>query len=338
MQPSKRSSRSSSRRSRRDDRAKQAYAARRSLRFGKLSEKFRRWKKRQSRSGEAFVKQLAAAQKNLEFRGVKRQLRKTRFPTLNIARFLRPGAGDPIPTRDALAALLRAATFALLQLTLISIVFSSIPAKATNPEWYLQVLSFIAETGPVYILAFGLGALALFVAPADPASPKFRKRLIGLSRKLYIFLGLLIPVQAALTFWLFSQAYGQERIQLNALQTESKAIIAGAKQQTSTESFIIYLQSRRITADVNAIRSNPLDRMKDGLITMLQSQQQEAEQRIRNEARKNTFRYVVQTVKLFINLVIVVGFARLLFGMLKRSSQQKTASPKIIITPQKADI
>ena len=137
---------------------------------------------------------------------------------------------------------------------------------------------------------------------------------------------------------MFSQAYGQERIQLNALQTESKAIITGAKQQTSTEGFIFYLQSRRITADVNAIRSNPLDRMKDGLITMLQSQQQEAEQRIRNEARKNTLRYIVQTVKLFINLFIVAGFARLLFGMLKRSSQQKTASPKIIITPLKADI
>jgi hypothetical protein len=333
MPQSKSSNHSSSRRSRRDYKAKQASTARKSLRFGKLSEQFRRWKKRQERSGVEFAEQLAEARKNLEFRGIKRQLRKTRFPTLNIARFLRPAAGIPIPTRDALSALLRAATFALLQLTLISIVFSSIPAKPTKPEWYLQVLSLIAETGPVYILAFGLGALALFVAPADPALPKFRKRLIGLSHKLYIFLALLLPVQAAFTFWLFSQAYGQERIQLNAVKTESNAIIAGAKQQTSTESFINYLQSRGVTADLNAIRSNPLDRVKDELITMLQSQQTEVQQRIRNETRKNTLRYVLQTFKLFISLVILAGFARLLFGILKRSFLQKTASSKIIITP-----
>jgi len=324
MPPSKRSSRSSSRRSRQADRAKQASAASRSLRFRKLRDQFRRWKKRQVRSSEAFSQQLAEAQKALEFRDAQRKLKKLKFPILNIGRFLRPGSGEPVSTRDALAALLRAATFALLQLTLISIVFSSIPAKFNNPEWYLQILSFIVQAGPVYILAFGLGALALFVAPSDPLTPKFRKNLTGLSHKLYVFLALLIPIQAGLTFWLFSQAYGQERIQLSGLRSESQAILVGVRQQTSTEGFIAFLQSRRITVDVNAIRSNPIDRVKAELITLLQSQQKQAEERIKDEARQTTLRYAIQSVKLFISLVIVAGFSRLLFGMLKRSTLQRS--------------
>ena len=338
MPPSNRSSRNSSRSSRRDDRDKQASAASRSLSFRKLSDQFRRWKKKKGRPSEAFAQQLAEAQRTLEFRGVQRQLKKTKFPTFNLLRFLRPGAGDPISTRDALAALLRAGTFAFLQLAIISVVFSSIPAKFNNPNWYLQVLSYLADTGPVYLLGFGFGVLALFVAPADSATPKFRKRLTGLSHKFYLFLALLIPIQVGLTFWLFTQAYGQERIQLIALRSESQALLVGAKQQTSTEGFIAFLQSRRLTADVNAIRSNPLDRVKAELITSVQSQQKQGEQRIMDAARQRTLSYAIQTVKLFISLVILAGFVRLLYGLLKRSSLQRTASPIITNTPPKISI
>jgi hypothetical protein len=323
MPTSKRPNRSSSRRSsRRANRSFQTPSVNKSLDIRKLSDQFRRWKKRQGQSTEALALQLTQAQKALEFRGLQRQLKRKRFPALDLIRIFRPGSGEVITSRHAVAILLRRSTLALFFLTLVSIVFNSIPVRATKPEWYLQILSFIANSGPVIILAFGLGSLALYLAPSELPTHKFRSLLINLSQKLFIILSLLLPLQICLTVWLFSQAFGQERVQLSAVRSESEALLIGVKRQTTTDSFIAYLQSRRLSADVNAIRVTPLDRVKSELITLIQSEQKQREEKIRSEARQAIFRNSLDTAKLFLSLIIITFFSRLNYSMLKRSSVQ----------------
>lgn len=291
-----------------------------------IYQQLRRWKRRQRRSEAAAAQNLAAVSKAISFRGLWKPLRKLSFRSIRLRTLIKPGSGDPVSTRDALGSVLRYSTTALLLITLISFVFDALPIRIASSQWYLQLLSLVAESIPVLVLAVVFGFLALFIAPSDPAQPRFRRRLLALSRNLYLVFVVLIPIQLGMTSWLLGQAYSSERNQLNAIQSEANALIAGAREQSTPEAFLAYLQSRNLAANSPAVTNAALPTVKASFIDFVRSQRRQNEQRLAASSRQTLLRNLVSASKLFISLVIGCGFFRVSYGMLKLSSLQRTAT------------
>jgi hypothetical protein len=327
MPSTKRTSRSSRSRSSRSRPAKPRFAGlqkawkqsvRPALELRELKKWWRRRLKR--RSSAPAVDPFAGVRKT--FRRWMRNRPRIAFKPLA---WLRPAIGEPLSTREAAALLLRSATRALLLLVLISLALNALPIRLGGPEWYLQVLAYVAENAPVLMLASAMGLLSLFVGPADAPAQAFRRRLLSTSRILSLIAALLLPVQIGLTVWLYGQAYGADRARLGAIRAASDALITGARQQNSKEDFLAYLRSRGMTGDLAAIEAAPLLQVRSEFIQQVLSNQKQQEQSLASNTRNVLLRYSVNALKLFLNLLVLATYLRGLYAFVKRSSLQRAA-------------
>ena len=327
MPPAKRSSRSSSRRSRRSRQSPLAGMQRvwaqswqPALEFKGLKKWWRRRRRRRPPSQP--VDPFAGLRKTF-----RRQWR--RRPRLSFAplRWLRPPSGEPLSTREAAALVLRSAARALLLLVVISLALNALPIRLGGPEWYLQVLAFVAENAPVIMLASALSLLSLFVGPADAVAQAFRRRLLTLSRLLWLVATLLLPLQIGLTAWLYGQAYAADRTQLTAIRASADALIAGARQQNSKADFLAYLRSRGMTGNIEAIEAAPLLQVRSEFIQTVLNNQKQQEQSLAANTRNVLLRYSVNALKLFATLVVLAAYLRGLHALVKRCTLQRPTEP-----------
>jgi hypothetical protein len=207
--------------------------------------RLRSQRKRRLRSNPPAEQQLLALRRFLQFRWLQRRLQRSpRDPQQprNLTPWLWSRASGSLSTRDAAALLLRHSAAALVLLILISLALNAIPLQLTSPNWYVQVLAYIAENVPALLLASGFATLSLLLAGNSDVSNTYRSRLLRLSRLGYILALLLLPLQLAFTAWLFGQTYTAQRTQLSAIRANAEALIAGAQQTTTTEQFVAYLR------------------------------------------------------------------------------------------------
>jgi hypothetical protein len=262
------------------------------------------------------------------------QKRRNSQPFNPIAWFW-PGAVEGIATRDAAALVMRSAATVLLLLILISLGLSALPIRLTAPEWYLQVLLFIAENVPVLILASVFALLSLHVGPSDAAATAYRRRLLRVSRLLYIVAVLLVPLQIGFTVWLYGQAYSNDRTQLTAIRANADALIAGARQTNSKAEFLAYLRSRNFTGNLEAIEAAPLLQVRSEFIQTIDNNRKQQEQSLAQATRSTLLRYSVNALKLLATLVVFAGFLRGFYGLVRRTSLQQRSA--VTLDPVGAD-
>lgn len=250
---------------------------------------------------------------------LRRQQKPTGRGQWSLAALINPGGLDQLSARSASSLVLRRANVVLVQLTLIALVFNAIPARLSGPEWYLQVISAVAESAPVFVVAFVLGLLSLFVSPLDNSALKFHRRLQRSSRVLSLIVVALIPLQIGCTIWLYGQAFSLDRTQLNAIRAQSEALIAGAQSQPGKGEFIAYLRSNNLEANLTAIEAAPLSEAKAAFVQRIQILQKEQEQRLATGTRSTLLRYSTNSLKLFFSLLVFAAFSLGLSSLVRRS-------------------
>ena len=254
-----------------------------------------------------------------QFRLRRQQQKSTGRGQWSLAALINPGGLDQLSARSASSLVLRRANVVLVQLTLIALVFNAIPARLSGPEWYLQVISAVAESAPVFVVAFVLGLLSLFISPFDNSALKFHRRLQRSSRVLSLIVVALIPLQIGFTIWLYGQAFSLDRTQLNAIRAQSEALIAGAQTQPGKGEFIAYLRSNNLEANLAAIEAAPLSEAKSAFVQRIQILQKEQEQRLATGTRSTLLRYSTNSLKLFFSLLVFAAFSLGLYSLVRRS-------------------
>jgi len=250
---------------------------------------------------------------------LKRRQQRAKAPRWTLKSLFNPGGSEAISSRRALVIVLRRASVVLIQLTLIPLALNAIPVRLSGPEWYLQVINAMGESAPVWILAYLLGLASLALADQDPESLAFHRRLTRSSRVLSLIVVALIPLQIGFVVWLYGGAFDMDRTQLNAIRSQTKALIAGAEQQTSKEAFVAFLRSRNITANLDAIEASPLSEVKSAFIQRVELDRDRQEQTIATATRSNLLRYYTNSLKLFATLVVFAAFMLGLHSFSRRS-------------------
>jgi hypothetical protein len=299
----------------------------RSLQAYRRQQRLRRMRKRVNPAGE---QQLLALRKSLEFRWLQRWLQRrqqSQQSSWNLTAWLWPPTGTGLDTGHAAALLLRKSAAVLLLLILISLVLNALPLNLRSPNWYLQVIAYIAENVPVLLLASGFSILSLFIGASHESITTYRSKLLRTSRLGYIFFLALLPIQLGFTVWLFGQAFSANRIQTAAFRATADALVSGAQQTSSSEQFIAYLRSRNLTANLESIAAAPLAQVKSEFIRSVKLNLQQQEQNLNADVRTTLFRYTIDSVKLFTTLLLFTLFMRF-FQHLVRRSMLESPSPE----------
>ena len=281
----------------------------------------RRKRVQRRRNNPVGEQQLLALRRRLQFRWIQRWLNRRQYnqqASWNPAAWFWPATGTALNSREAAGLLLRNAAAALVLLILISLVLNAIPLQLGSPNWYLRVLSYIAENVPVLLLASGFALLSLALQTRDENSSAYHFKLLRFSRLGYILVLLLLPLQLGLTAWLYGQAYSANRTQRNAILSNADALITGAQQTSTIDQFIAYLRSRNLTANLASIAAAPLVQVKTEFIRTVKVNQQQDEQRLGAETRTTLLRYTRDSVKLFVTLLVLAGFMRAFQTLVKR--------------------
>lgn len=232
---------------------------------------------------------------------------------------IRPRLGNQsFSSRDAAARLLRLGAAAILLLILISLVLNAVPLRLVSPSWYLQVFSYIAENVPALIIASIFALLSLALGEKDEAARAYLSKLTRLVGLGYILALLLLPLQVGFTAWLYGEAFNTNRTQLSIIRSNANALISGAQQTNTNEEFIAYLQSRRLSANLESIAAAPLIQVKTEFILGVQTNQQQQEQALGATTRSTMLRYATNSIKLFATLVVLTGFMRGLQTLVSR--------------------
>jgi hypothetical protein len=250
---------------------------------------------------------------------MRRQQQAARRTRWSLAALINPGGQDQLSARTAAMVVLRRANVVLVQLTLIALVFNAIPARLRGPEWYLQVIAAVAESAPVFVVAFVLGLVSLVIGTQDSAALVFHRRLQRASRLMSWIVLALIPLQIGFTVWLYGQAFNLDRTQLNAIRTQSEALISGAQSQTGKGEFVAFLRSNNMEANLAAIEAAPLAEVKSAFIQRMQIVQKEQEQRLAAGTRSTLLRYSTNSLKLFFSLLVFAAFSFGLHSLVRRS-------------------
>lgn len=280
-------------------------------------------------------RQLQALRRALEFRWLRRRLHRrpseqqTRW---NLAAWFWPRTAETLSTREASALLMRRGAATLLILILISLPLNALPLRLSNPSWYMEVLAYIAENVPVVIIASVLALLSLVLSANGETTTAYRSRLLRLSRLGYILALLLLPLQLGFTSWLYGQAFSINRTQLTAIRANADALISGALQTSTTEQFIAYLRSRNLTGNLESIAAAPLAQVRTEFIRSVKTQQQQQEQNLGQATRTTLLRYTINTIKLFLTLVVLAIFLRGFQALVRRCSPKGAGRP--IVSPQ----
>lgn len=309
------------------------------LQANRRQQRLRRQRQQNQRNDPASNQQLLALRKALQFRWLQRRFQRRQArqqarwrPTS----WLWPATGSALSTRDAAALLLRHAAAALLLLIVISLVLNAIPLQLGSPNWYLQVLAYIAENVPVLALAAGFALLSLGLSNDD--TPAYRLRLLRISRLGYILAVVLLPLQLSFTAWLYGQVFSTNRTQRTAIRANADALITGAQQTSSIEQFVAYLRSRNLSANLQSIAAAPLVQVRSEFVRSVKANQQQQEQRLGAEIRATLLRYTTNSIKLFATLIVFAGFMRVFQALVKRcsferpSDEQATGAPQSIST------
>jgi hypothetical protein len=307
------------------------------LQSNRRQQRLRRQRQERQRNTPAAEQQLLAVRKALQFRWLQRRLQR-RQQTAQVgwnpvAWIWRP-PGAALSPRDSAALLLRHGAGAMLLLILISLVLNAIPLQLGTPNWYLQVLAYIAENVPVLLLAAGFSLLSLALSSNNDQTSAYRGKLLRISRLGYILALLLVPLQLGLTAWLFGQAYSTNRTQLTAIRASSNALISGAQQTSTTEQFVAYLRSRNINANLESIAAAPLAQVRTEFIRSVRAQRQQQEQALGSNTRSTLLRYTTNSLKLLATLLILAGFMRSFQALMRRcllvrpSSEEQSGSPE----------
>lgn len=270
-----------------------------------------------------------AGRKAPEGQALKRLLRRLpriQRPSWSLQFLLGGEDSGPISTPRAVALALRAADVALLQLTAITLLLNAFPLSLSGPQWYLQVLNGIAESAPVLLLALVLGFVSLSIGPADAAATLFHQKLLRLSRLFSVVVLLLLPLQLGFTVWLFGQAYSNDRAQLAIIRSQADALIAGARQPNSKQEFLRYLQSRNLTANLEAVEAAPLVAVRSEFIQTVEANQKRQEQGLAAATRSTLLRYSLSSLKLFASLAVFAIVLGLLHRLVRRSFNQRMAA------------
>lgn len=267
--------------------------------------------------------QMVAVRRALQFRGLQRFLQRrqqNQQPGKNPTSWFWPRIPETLTTIDAAARVMRSGATALLLVSLITLGISAVPLRVTTPSWYLQVLTLIGESIPVFVLASVLALLSLALDGDDKASTTYRSKLIGFSRLGYILVLLLLPVQLGLLAWLFGDAFSTVRTQRNAIRSNAIALIAGANQATNSEQFVAFLRSRNLNANLEAIAAAPVIQVRTEFIRSVKVQQQQQEESLAAANRNNLLRYTANGLRLFSALAILAGFLRGFQALVRRCS------------------
>lgn len=283
----------------------------------------RRRHRRMARSNPPPSQGLALFVKSLQSRWRKwklRQQNRQQLSSPDLTTWLRPSPKESLSTRDALVVLLRWGASALLVLIAGSLVLNALPLRLGGPEWYLQVLAFIAENVPVIILSAIFSLLSLQLGNNDLPSIAYRRKVTAFSRLLYWLAVLLIPTSLVFTGWLYGQAFSGNRTQLSAIRANSEALIKGAQQTSTNQEFVTYLRSRNMTGNLESIAAAPLYQVKTEFVRTIQMGQKQQEQRLAADFRSTLLRYTTNAVKLLFTLVVFAAFVRLFHGLLKQTS------------------
>ena len=248
-----------------------------------------------------------------------RRQQRSAAPRWSLKAVLNPGGSEAISSRRAMVVSLRRASLVLIQLTLIPLFFNAIPVRLSGPEWYLQVINAMGESAPVWILAYLLGLASLALSDQDSESLAYHRRLSRSSRVLSLILVALVPLQIGFVVWLYGGAFETDRTQLNAIRSQTQALITAAEQQTSKEGFVAFLRSRSIAANPEAIEASPLTEVKSAFIQRVQLDRDRQEQALATATRSNLLRYSTNSLKLLATLVIFATFMLIMQGSVKRS-------------------
>ena len=269
---------------------------------------------------------------------LKRRQQRAKAPSWTLKSLFNPGGSEAISSRRALVIVLRRASVVLTQLTLIPLALNAIPVRLSGPEWYLQVINAMGESAPVWILAYLLGLASLALSDQDSESLAYHRRLSRSSRVLSLILVALVPLQIGFVVWLYGGAFETDRTQLNAIRSQTKALIAGAEQQTSKEAFVAFLRSRNIAANLDAIEASPLSEVKSAFIQRVELDRDRQEQTLATATRSNLLRYSTNSLKLFATLVVFAAFMLGLHSSVRRSLLRRIQLETAEVADQSQDV
>lgn len=282
----------------------------------------RRQQRRKDQVSSVRHRPISDLQQVVQTRWRKWQVRRQRQPKQSQSTLMRwaiPTVKEAMSTRDGVVLLLRRACSALLLLVIGSLALNALPIRLGGPEWYLQVLAFIAENVPVIILASSLSLLSIYISTNEATSIAYRRRAMRISRFTRGLAVLLIPLQLVFTTWLYGQAFSNNRTQLAAIRANADALIKGAQQTTTNQEFVGYLRSRNMTGNLDSIASAPLAQVKSEFVRTIQMSQRQQEQSLSATTRSTLLRYTTNAIKLLFSLVILVTFLGLYHQILKRT-------------------
>lgn len=252
------------------------------------------------------------------FRLKRRQQRST-APRWSLQTLLNPGGSESITPRRATVVTMRRASVVLIQLTLIPLVLNAIPVRLSGPEWYLQVINAMGESAPLWILACLIGLASLIIGDPDSESLAYHRRLARLSRLLSLIVVALIPLQIGFVVWLYGGAFDTDRTQLNAIRSQSKAVITAVQQQNTKEEFVAFLRSSNIAANLDAIAASPFLEVKTAFIQRVDLDREKQEQSLKAATRSNLVKYSTNSLKLLATLLVFAGFMLAFHSWVRRS-------------------
>jgi hypothetical protein len=231
--------------------------------------------------------------------------RRDSTPTIFNSLF-RSSSFEQISISAALVRVLRSSSLVFIQLSLIPLVLNAFPIRLSNPSWYLQLISSLAESAPALILAFVVGFISLLVDQPSDSSIAYHGRLVRSSRLFSWLLVLLIPAQIGLSAWFVGTVYSEFRAQSDAINTQSNALIAAAQLPTTKQEFLTFARSRNIPANSAAIDAATLPQVKTVFTQMLQLEGQKRRQALGAELRSTLIQFSLDTVELLATLVVFV--------------------------------
>jgi hypothetical protein len=212
--------------------------------------------------------------------------------------------------KDAAAKLMRHSSIALLLLLAASLILNSVPLRLTNPSWYLSILYYISENVPVIIFLVIISVLSLALDSDYTRSNTYRLKLRRFLSIGYFVALILIPIQIALSAWLFSSTFGEFRTQVSFLRVETNALVTAATSTANTEEFIGFLRARNLTANLQSIANAPLDQVKSEFINGVKLNAAQQENQIAATARRTYLRFAINAVKLFLYFIALTLLLR----------------------------
>lgn len=219
--------------------------------------------------------------------------------------------GRVLLVQDAVVSLMRNAAKAILLLIIVTLALNAVPFRLVDPSWYLSILNYIAENVPVLVFVMILAVLSLALDPKPEKANNYRLSLRRFLNAGYFLVLLLLPIQIALTTWLYSSTYSQFRNQISAIKVESGALAASAAKTTTTDEFVAFLRSRNVSANLQSIAAAPLGQVKSEFLKSLEISSLQQQRQIEATARSTYLRYGIAAVKLFFYLLVFVVLLRI---------------------------